>query len=136
MRDRPTVQDVRQLFPLAGAQLGGPSTPMSLQQACFAMLVPGPDPCVSPGAVHLQGAGDMTGGQPLNTEHDGVVSKNSCYKCWLSVVVSQQSAQAFAATDHSLNWKLRQFRLDDGVAQGLMVPFAIVMRDELLNRLS
>src|SRR5271169_3362103 len=70
MRDRPTVQDVRQLFPLAGAQLSGPSTPMSLQQSFFAMFVPGPDPGVSPGAVHLQGAGDMTGGQPLNTEHD------------------------------------------------------------------
>ena len=36
------------------------------------MLVPGPDPSVSAGAIHLQGTGDMTGGQPLDTEHDGL----------------------------------------------------------------
>jgi hypothetical protein len=45
---------------------------MPLQQSFFAMLVPGPDPSVSTGAIHLQGTGDMTGGQPLDTEHDGL----------------------------------------------------------------
>jgi hypothetical protein len=72
MRDGTTVQDIRQLFPLSGAQLGGPATPMPLQQSFFTMLVPSPDPSVSTGAIHLQGPGDVTGGQPLDTEHDGL----------------------------------------------------------------
>src|SRR5277367_3388895 len=72
MRDRTTVQDIRQLFPLMGSQLGGPATPVSLQQAFFAMLVPGSDPSVSTGAILLQGTGDMTGGQSLDTEHAGL----------------------------------------------------------------
>jgi hypothetical protein len=72
MRDGTTVQDIRQLFPLSGAQLGGSATPMPLQQSFFTMLVPSPDPSVSTGAIHLQGPGDMTGGQPLDTEHDGL----------------------------------------------------------------
>jgi hypothetical protein len=72
MRDRTTVQDVRQLFPLIGAQLGGPAAPMPLQQSFFAMLVPSPDPSVSTGAIHLQGTGDMPCGQLLDTEHDGL----------------------------------------------------------------
>src|SRR5208282_4001516 len=72
MRDRTTFQDIRQLFPLTGTQLGRASTSMPLQQSFIAVLVPGPDPSVSTGAIHLQSAGDLTGGQPLNTEHDGL----------------------------------------------------------------
>src|SRR5271168_3043860 len=75
MRDRTTFQDIRQLFPLTGTQLGRASTSMPLQQSFIAVLVPGPDPSVSTGAIHLQSAGDLTGGQPLNTEHDGLQSQ-------------------------------------------------------------
>jgi hypothetical protein len=70
--DRAAVQNIRQLFPLTGAQLGGPATAMSLQQAFIAMLIPSPNPSVSAGAIHLQGGGDLTGGQSPDTEHDGL----------------------------------------------------------------
>jgi hypothetical protein len=72
MRDWTTVQNIRQLFPLTGVQLGGPSTPMALQQTFIAMFIPSPDPSMRAGAIHLQGAGDLTGSPPLDTEHDGL----------------------------------------------------------------
>ena len=40
------------------------------------MLVPRSDPSVNAGAIHLQTLGDLTGGPPLDTEHDGLQAQN------------------------------------------------------------
>jgi hypothetical protein len=45
---------------------------MSLQQSFLAMLIPSSDPSVSAGAIHLQTVSDLTGGLPLDTQHDGL----------------------------------------------------------------
>ena len=34
-----------------------------------------PNPSVNPGAIHLQTLGDLTGGLPLDAEHDGLQSQ-------------------------------------------------------------
>lgn len=69
------VQDICQMFPLAGAQLGGPSRAMSLQQSFIAMVIPGSDPSVNAGAIDLQALCDLTGGLLLDAEHDGLQSQ-------------------------------------------------------------
>src|SRR5262245_49261892 len=75
MGHRTAVQNIRQMFPLRGAQLRGPSTAMALQQSDLAMLIPSSDPSMNPGAVDLQTLGDLTRGLPLDTEHDGLQSQ-------------------------------------------------------------
>src|SRR5258706_10379728 len=69
------VQNIRQMFPLSGVQLGWPSTAMALQESFIAMLIPSSDPRMNPGAVHLQTLCDLTGGLSLNAEHDGLQSQ-------------------------------------------------------------
>ena len=54
MGDGAALQDIRQVFPLAGAELGGPAAAMALQQPFIAMLIPGADPSVDARAIHLQ----------------------------------------------------------------------------------
>jgi hypothetical protein len=48
---------------------------MALQQPFIAILIPSTNPSVNAGAVHLQTLGDLTGGLPLDTEHDGLQSQ-------------------------------------------------------------
>src|SRR6266496_2231468 len=70
------VQDIGELFPLAVAQLSWSPAAMPLKQPFIAMLVPRSDPSVNADAIHLQTLGDLTGGPPLDTEHDGPQAQN------------------------------------------------------------
>ena len=70
------VQDIGELLPLAVAQLRWSPAAMPLKQPFIAMLVPRSDPSVNAGAIHLQTLGDLTGGPPLDTEHDGLQAQN------------------------------------------------------------
>lgn len=70
--DGAAVQDIGQLFPLVGAQLGGPSAALAFQESFLAMAVPGPDPGMNPRAIHLEVVGDLACGMALDAEHDGL----------------------------------------------------------------
>jgi hypothetical protein len=45
---------------------------MPLQQPFIAIVIPSADPSVNAGAIHLQTLRDLTGGVPLDAEHDGL----------------------------------------------------------------
>lgn len=70
--DGAAVQDIGQLFPLVGAQLGGSPAALALQESFLAMPDPGPDPGVNPGSVDLEALGDLAGDLPLDAEDDGL----------------------------------------------------------------
>ena len=45
---------------------------MTLQQSFLAIRIPSAHPRVNAGAIDLQTLGDLTGGLPLDAEHDGL----------------------------------------------------------------
>lgn len=75
MSHRAAVQNIPQLFPLAGTQLGGASRAMALQQTFIAIVIPRSDPSVNAGAVHEQALGNLPRGLLLDAEHDGLKSQ-------------------------------------------------------------
>ena len=82
--DGAAVQDVRQVFPRAGVQRGGPPAALPFQQTFIALRIPSADPGVNPGAVDLQSLGDLAGGLPLNAEHDGLEPQGDAGR-WVGV---------------------------------------------------
>lgn len=45
---------------------------MTLQQSLGAMLIPSADPGMHSGTIHLETLRDLSGGLPLNAEHNGL----------------------------------------------------------------
>ena len=50
------------------------------------------------------------------------------------IPIGTPSDQTFTASDVVLAWRLIVNREDQHVAQPLMIPFFVIMRDELANR--
>ena len=69
---RAAVQDVGQMFPLGGAQLGGPPAAIALQQPVGPRPIPSADPGMHPRAIDLEPLGDPPRRRALDTEPDGL----------------------------------------------------------------